>query len=319
MENIVKRKKILSATASLLVIAAGAVLLAASLRALPGAPAHGFPWEFLGAVISLVVIAAGGAWMGSILRGRSRGGHELFDRHGMIIVIFVIIAGIILMCFNFGVLPAAWRPVFFSWQMLLIALGAAELSRARLMGGGILLAVGGFFILRPLAAVYPAIDATGSVGAMYWPALLIAIGILLLFGMIFGRRGRADRGCRKELPRSEIRGGSGLVDISVVFGSSEQIVLDPVFRGGRISSVFGGVVLDLRRTELPEGDTFLKIESVFGGTEVYAPEGWTIELRNESVFGGFADKRPQTDRTAYGDGRRLIIKASNVFGGGEIK
>jgi hypothetical protein len=112
---------------------------------------------------------------------------------------------------------------------------------------------------------------------------------------------------------------SGVIDITTVFGGSEQVYLDPEFRGGTISTVFGGVKLDLRRTGLPEGVTWLTIESVFGGVEIDAPEEWVIEIRNESVFGGFHDKRLPAMGPGYTDGRKLIIRASNVFGGGEIK
>jgi predicted membrane protein len=110
-----------------------------------------------------------------------------------------------------------------------------------------------------------------------------------------------------------------VIDTEVVFGGSEQVYLDPVFRGGQISTVFGGVKLDLRRTELPEGETWLTVESVFGGVEIDAPAEWNIEIRGESVFGGFTDRRPSAVGDGYGDGRKLIIKASCVFGGGEIK
>ena len=112
---------------------------------------------------------------------------------------------------------------------------------------------------------------------------------------------------------------SGVIDIEVIFGGSEQVYLDPEFRGGKISSVFGGVKLDLRRTGLPEGVTYLKVESVFGGIEIDAPEEWVIEIQNSSVFGGFTDKRLPAINPGYIDGRKLVIKADNVFGGGEIK
>jgi hypothetical protein len=79
------------------------------------------------------------------------------------------------------------------------------------------------------------------------------------------------------------------------------------------------VKLDLRRTELPEGETILKIDSVFGGVEIYAPDGWDIEVRTESIFGGFVDRRLPGAKRSYDDGRRLVIRASNIFGGGEIK
>lgn len=329
MKNTVTKNNSVTAVLAVLLLLAGGALLGYSLYMLPGYPAYGFPWAFAGAVASFIPIAAGG-WCLNLLVRRRR--DELFTYGGdgndgaIMFGIFVIIAGVLLLCFNSGVLPEIWKRVFFSWQMLLITIGTIELARRRFIGGGIFLAVGAFFVIRRLMPVYPDIAASGA-WAAYWPMLLIILGVLILLSIVFRPR-RRFRSCRDNRQRvkvdmGDMSGGftqaAGFVDISTIFGSNEQVYLDPVFKGGHISTVFGGVMLDLRRTELAEGETHLKIESVFGGVEIYAPEGWSIELRNESIFGGFADKRLPAVSKTYEDGRKLVIKASNVFGGGEIK
>lgn len=322
MENMTaKQNPIVSVALPILLTLAGGALLGYSLYILPAAPAYGFPWAFAGAVAAFLLIMGGG------FSFRRRGGNDYTHNYNSAVTfgLFVIIAGVLLLCFNSGALPGLWKKVFFSWQMLLILLGSGELCRRHFVGGGILFAVGVFFIIRRLAPIYPDIAASGF-ASTYWPILLIALGLMIIAGFVFrpvgSRRNHSGRHCIGSDCRRDTSGSgssSGVVDISVGFGSAEQVYLDPVFQGGSISSVFGGVLLDLRRTELPEGDTYLKVESVFGGVEIYAPEGWNIEIRNESVFGGFADKRPHIGGRTYDDGRKLVIKASNVFGGGEIK
>ena len=311
---------------SVLLLAAGVALLGWSLYMLPMYPAYGFPWAFAGVVVSFIMIAGGG-WCLNVLVRRRRDRNFRYGQNGsdgaVMLGLFAIVAGVLLLCFNSGVLPGIWKPVFFSWQMLLLTIGTIELARGRFWGGGVCLIVGAFFIVRRLELVYPDITASG-IEISFWPVLLIIVGVLILGGIIFKPRRRkcCGDGSRWEMKcgdRSKMSGASGYVDISSVFGSNEQVYLDPVFQGGQISTVFGGVVLDLRRTELPEGDTYLKIESVFGGVEIYAPDGWTIEIRNESVFGGFSDKRLRIEKETYADGRKLVVMASNVFGGGEIK
>lgn len=312
-------------------LAAGLALLGWSLWALPHAPAHGFPWEFSLAVGAFLPVAAGCYCLGALVnrrRGSScRYGSDGHNGGGIIFALFVIIAGALLLGFNSGILNGEWRRVFFSWQMLLLVGAMSEYARGHFTGASVMLAVGGFFMIRRLGPLYPDIAASGA-GDSWWPVLLIIAGVLILGSIFFKKpcRGGWYENCRNG--KGDWKGkdwsgkggrASGVIDIEVAFGGGEQVYLDPVFRGGKIASVFGGVKLDLRRTSLPEGETWLKIESVFGGVEIDTPEDWIIEIRSESVFGGFVDKRlPPVDGN-YIEGRKLIIKASCVFGGGEIK
>jgi hypothetical protein len=310
-------------------LAAGLALLGWSLLALPPAPAYGFPWEFTLAVAAFLPIAAGGYCLGTLANRRRDPSYRYgSDRHngGLIpFALLVIIAGVLLLGFNSGVLAGEWKHIFFSLQMLLMVGAMAEYARGRITGASVMLAVGGFFIIRRLAPLYPDIAASGAADS-WWPVLLIIAGVLILGSILFKPRGgwynRCHHGrgdCKgKNWNGAESR-ASGVIDTEVVFGGCEQVYLDPVFRGGKISTVFGGVKLDLRRTTLPEGDTYLKIESVFGGIEIDTPEEWAIEIRSESIFGGFVDKRLPPIGGGYDEGRKLIIRASCVFGGGEIK
>jgi predicted membrane protein len=330
---------------ALTLLAAGAALLGWSLWMLPTAPAYGFPWAFTMAMAAFLPVAAGGWCLGAMVSRRRnpsyRYGSDGHEGSGGSIpfALYVIAAGVLLLCFNSGMLPYEWKRVFFSWQTLLIVLAMSEFARTHFTAGAVLAAVGGFFVVRRLTPLYPEIAASG-VGENWWPILLIVAGVLILGGILFKPRhggwAHANCGCGCGCGGSERDGlklpnlnldeahrrrskASGIIDINTVFGGSEQVYLDPEFRGGEINTVFGGVKLDLRRTELPEGETYLKVTSVFGGVEIDTPEEWVIDIRNESLFGGFYDKRLPALGKGYPDGRKLIIKASSVFGGGEIK
>jgi predicted membrane protein len=316
---------------AVLALAFGVALLGWSLWMLPSEPAWGFPWAFTGAVLAFLPIAVGGWCLNALAMRRKDelykygcGGHD-GNGGAITFALVVIVAGVLLLCFNSGLLPIEWRRVFFSLQMLLLVGSMVEIARRHFTCGAILFAVGGFFIIRRLAPIYPDIAANGAM-ASFWPVLLIIAGVMILGGIIF--KPRLGYCCHSHSKCHKRDGDnlhvnstrlSGVIDITTVFGGSEQVYLDPVFRGGKISTVFGGVKLDLRRTELPEGVTYLTIESVFGGVEIDTPEEWAIEIRNESVFGGFSDKRLPAVGKGYTDGRKLVVRASNVFGGGEIK
>lgn len=322
--NSIEKRNTGFAVGGVVALAVGVTLLCYSLWKLPSEPAWGFPWTFVGVVGALAVINTGGWCLGVLVGRRNNASVRHGDNEragGIIFALWVIIAGAMLLAFNSGLLPMEWRRVFFSWQMLLILAGTGELVRRHFVFGTILLVVGGYFIVRLLAPIYPGITVGGA-GISFWPVLLIIAGILILGGLIFRPRMVCARGCGghdQDCEKSSASRASGRVDISAVFGGSEQVYFDPEFRGGEISTLFGGVKLDLRRTDLPEGETYLKIENMFGGVEIDAPEEWNIEIRNESLFGGFVDKRLPGTKPGYEDGRKLVIRASSVFGGGEIK
>lgn len=336
MEIIEKNNSGKMGVLAVVLLAVGAALLSFALWTLPHSPVYGFPWAFTLAVVAFLPIMAGGWCLSAVSMRRAdrpyRYGGEGYEGRGGTIpfALLVIIAGAMLLGFNSGVLPFEWRRVFFSWQMLMLAGAMTEYARGRFTWATVLLAASAFFIIKRLAPLYPDIAASGA-GTSFWPVLLIIAGVLILAGIFFRPRhkcahehcghgrGKPEKG--SESCEWDGRGtrASGVIDITTVFGGSEQVYLDPTFRGGKISTVFGGVKLDLRRTGLPEGVTYLTIESVFGGVEIDAPEEWIIEIRNESIFGGFHDKRLPALNQGYDDGRKLVIKASNVFGGGEIK
>jgi len=217
----------------------------------------------------------------------------------------IVAAGIILLAVNMGVLPPTWKSVIFSWQMLLIVFGLVSISgRDSFIPGIILLLVGGIFIL-PKFGFLPF-----SAHSLFWPAILIAIGLIVLFKG-FGRPGFG----------SNIRTGDledGYINEETIFGGTKQRVTHQSFKGGRISCIFGGAEVDLTQAVLAPGEHTLTISAIFGGATVIVPPDWKIIMKNSSILGGFEDKRKYIKENPD-PGRVLIIRAEAIFGGGELK
>lgn len=249
--------------------------------------------------------------------------------------LLLLVVGFLFLGFNFGLLPVSLKWVIISWPMLLIVIGASHLIRRKVVSGTIMVLIGGFFLLPKFIEAYPAYfpGIQADFPHVYWPLLLIAAGILIIAGWIFGPRWGFNDWSQyqhehhyhhhnhhhyKHYDKSAYQStnGEGFSKNSV-FGSGDHIILDPEFKGGDINAVFGGITLDLRRTSLPEGDTILEVNAVFGGITIYVPADWFVETHLDAVFGGFQDNRrpiePQ-DKT-----RKLIIEGSCVFGGGELR
>lgn len=245
--------------------------------------------------------------------------------------IILLLLGVVLLGLNTGMIPEPMRYILISWQMLLIVIGIGNLfkSNHHLISGTILIAVGSFFILPRIISVYPQYfpGFPADYTQLYWPLLLILAGILIIIGRLFGPKWDWEhwkntnnghhRHHRHEYRNHYTQESNPNFSKNSVFSSGEHIVLDPEFKGGEMNAVFGGISLDLRRTSLPEGVTYLEVNAVFGGITIYVPHGWNIETHLDTVFGGFQDNRlPQeiTDTT-----QRLVIKGSCVFGGGELR
>ena len=96
------------------------------------------------------------------------------------------------------------------------------------------------------------------------------------------------------------------------------MVLAPLFKGTEINTVFGEVILDLRKTDIEEGETRVEVNVVFGGVEIYVPSNWEIVINTTNVLGETEDKRFYTEETTSST-KKLIINGACVFGGIEIK
>jgi predicted membrane protein len=110
----------------------------------------------------------------------------------------------------------------------------------------------------------------------------------------------------------------GYINETNIFSGSKHKVINQVFRGGKVSNIFGGTEIDLTHATLPEGQTELTIDCIFGGITLIVPDDWKIILNINSVMGGFSDKRLRIGQSSD-PGKVLIIRGSAIFGGGEIK
>jgi predicted membrane protein len=238
----------------------------------------------------------------------------------------LMLIGVVFLGLNFGIIPESFRNTIISWQMLLIVIGIVQIFKQRLISGVILIFVGGFFIIPKL---FPAFD--GNFIHVYWPLLLIGAGIVILLQRILGpkyfsekwdtewQQHRHHHHHREYRNRNYTKWDTNTEGFSKnsVFGSGDHIVLDPEFKGGELNAVFGGITLDLRRTNLPVGETVLEVNAVFGGITIYVPADWFVETHLDAVFGGFQDNR--MPKEPVDTSKKLIITGSCVFGGGELR
>ena len=191
----------------------------------------------------------------------------------------------------------------------------------RFWGGMALIILGMIFLLNS-ADIIP----FRELFVTYWPLLLILLGVSLLLrrprfvgtwspGEFHGARSFGDTS-------AEV--ASETLGFSTVFGDTNLKVTSKNLKGGRVSTVFGDIVLDLTGAVLAEGEQTLKVSGVFGDLSIRVPTGMAFAVGLTAAFGSVRVNEQrrqglssalQYESPGYASApRRLKIEASQVFG-----
>lgn len=225
---------------------------------------------------------------------------------GLSFGLLLIAIAILLVLSSLGIIPGSVAEIIISWQTLILAIGVKMLLMRMYVPGAVVAATGLYFeiplVCRKLGLVFPFDNI--SLLTLFVALLLVLAGV---FSIQMSRRiSSRDKGVMNIKP-----GSKGLVDISCAFGENNHTILERPFKGAKLSVAFGTINLNLEKSELVEGDTYLEIHNAFGEIRVLVPDNWIVEPAVQSVFGDFKDRR--LTKTAVGS-RRLIINGACFFG-----
>ncbi len=224
---------------------------------------------------------------------------EFKSNRRAVLGIIMILAGMILIASHLGWIPWSLRSVILSWQALLIALGLFLIvSRDSWPAGLILIGVGSFFMISKL------VPMSFEYHRLVWPVILVAFGLVLITRRV---------GSQKIPP-----GSMDYIDDMSLFGGGDKMITSQNFRGGKLTSFFGGSKINLLRADLAKGQNIIDIFAMFGGTKLIVPPSWTVKIEVTSIFGGFTDKRPVPPNNVIDPSKELVIKGIVIFGGGDI-
>ncbi len=224
--------------------------------------------------------------------------------------IILILVGVVFFLDNIEIIPDAVRDYLMTWQMLVIGIGVISLFSERSRYSGLILIGIGTFFFIPRLFDYDAL----SFSKMFWPLLLIFIGSML----ILKHRDHSHFHRNFSFNQTTVDDKVDMLDEIAIFSGNKRIIQSKNFKGGRITSIFGGSEIDLSQAQLAEGSYYLEVTSIFGGTSIVVPGDWDIKVDVTSILGGFADKR-RFNPNPPAPGRLLLIKGVAIFGGGEIK
>ncbi len=224
----------------------------------------------------------------------------------LIIGIILMLAGGLLLLDTFDITQLPIRHYIFSWKTLLIAIGVVILiTKERATAGYVLIGLGVIFWLPSL------VNYSISLHQIFWPAILIGIGVLIIT-----RRGQHAR--RHRVSNGNKESSSDYIDDVSVLGGGTKIIQSKNFKGGDITAIFGGSEFSFKEAELsPDGCT-IDVFTMFGGSKLIIPDNWVVKSDMFSIFGGFNDKR--LVRAEEGEQANVLyLKGAVIFGGIEIK
>ena len=271
---------------------------------------------------------------------------KYMDRRLILGALFILFGGLFLLE-DTGWLGFSLHKIIFSWQMLLIFIGILNVSHKRNNSFGvILISVGTIFLIPEIFSI------SYNTDKLFLPIIMVTIGLVILFHKRGGKNDwhsfrdwkNKDYWKNKENwnnkdywkspnPDNQPSGGAGdsfggwnstkgssadYLDEVNVFGGCERKLYSKLFRGGKVTSIFGGSTYDLLNCDLGEGKNMIDVVNIFGGTKLIVPANWRVSVEVVSIFGGFVDKR-RTPALSFDDQtKELCITGVAIFGGGEI-
>lgn len=143
---------------------------------------------------------------------------------------------------------------------------------------------------------------------LFWPIVIILIGISLFRGRAFTRGSKANWAFMGEVDK-----GTMAWDL----------------RNDSYVAFMGAIKLDLSRANIPQGRTELECTAFMGGIDIFVPDGIGIILDGNVIMGGVEFLRESAGgiiankRMEYGlkenPSRIVIIKATAIMGGITVK
>ncbi len=189
------------------------------------------------------------------------------------------------------------------WPCILIMIGLSHLASSRNAGH-----LGGWIFI--LIGVILQAEKLGWLDwrwYQYWPVVIIIIGLWILI------RPRS----KSWWPGNTIE--SDQFDMFTLFSGSNKTVQSSNFKGGELTTIFGGIKADLRPAKSLEKEIKLTATAIFGGIELIVPQNWRVSIHVTPILGGVEDKRKMISSTLSDDAPTLIIRGTVIFGGVEIK
>lgn len=263
--------------------------------------------------------------------GKGTRGSGNGNNNSRILGIVVVVIGMLMLVRATDIIdyPILEKLISFPVFLIILALGIGYKNKFDVGAWVFLLGAGVYFLLRKFDY---------NAGRYAFPLVLITIGLFVLAknrqkpGRLEHNSGPPPLPGDPSIPQHDYSGGAAyqqqgyqqqgydpqgeFVKIDSIFSGNERAVLSSNFKGGKLGTIFGSVVLDCKAAQIQQ-DIVIDLYCVFGGVELIFPANWRVINETTTIFGAVEDKRRLVNST--GIERRVIITGFTLFGGVEIK
>ena len=197
------------------------------------------------------------------------------------------------------------------WPVVFIVAGTAKLLDTSSPNGYAIglagIGIGVAMILQRLGILYFS-------WRQAWPVLLIGAGIFLVYRAMVPPREPSHGLVDDKLGDGSVVEDSQTVDVTAILGGVDRGVHTQDFRGGEVTAVMGGCMLDLRKASM-SGEAVINVFAFWGGVTLKVPTDWTVVLQGTPILGGFDEKvvTPPDNR------KRLVVRGYAIMGGVEVR
>ena len=187
------------------------------------------------------------------------------------------------------------------WAVGLVLAGLTTIISSRKMltraWGLLLMATGVSIGLN----AYGVIDV--SIWKLFWPVVLIAVGLMMVFSVGSGNRKRVEKLTTDDRENEKV---------AIFYGEESRVRGE--YTGGSATAIFGGVELDLRQAKIKDG-AVIDIFTFCGGVSINMPDDVIVKNDVRGILGGSEDKTVSKSSAK----KTIILRGECVLGGLEVK
>ena len=205
----------------------------------------------------------------------------------VLIVVGILFLGRNMNWWNFSMFFEGW------WTLFLIVPSIISLVRKESMGTSFLILVLGVLMLLASQNVIE----WSTIWKVFLPIIIMVVGLSIIFG-------------NRKVKTKKVKGNAK--EYVAIFSGVDEMI-GKIESDFKVTSVFGGVELDMRDVKLEE-DLIIDCFTLFGGIDIRLPKDVKVEVNGLPIFGGVENKYRNNDEAKV----TIYINHTTIFGGVDL-